>query len=119
MAVLDVIQDEGLQENAARVGTRLRDGLQGLVKKHPLIGDVRGVGLFIGAELVRDRSTLEPAPEEAEWVVNELRRRQILAGTEGIFGNVIKIKPPMVISEADADWVVENVDEVLSNSTPG
>jgi 4-aminobutyrate aminotransferase-like enzyme len=119
MAVLDVIRDEGLQENAARVGSRLRDGLRDLMNKHPLIGDVRGVGLFVGVELVRDRSTLEPAPQEAEWVVNELRRRQILAGTEGIFGNVIKIKPPMVITEADADWVVDTVDQVLSTSAPG
>ncbi len=119
MAVLNVIGDEGLQQNAARVGTRLRDGLRGLMGKYPLIGDVRGVGLFIGVELVRDRSSLEPAPMEAEWVVNELRRRRILAGTEGIFGNVIKIKPPMVITEADADWVVENVDEILSTYTPG
>ncbi len=118
MAVLDVIRDERLQENALRVGTRLRDGLHGLIDKHDVIGDVRGVGLFLGVELVRDRATLEPAPREAEHVVNELRRRQILAGTEGIYGNVIKIKPPMVVTEADVDWVVAMVDEILSGPSP-
>jgi len=119
MAVLDVIEDEGLQENARIVGERLLNGLEELARRHPLIGDVRGMGLFIGIEMVRDRSTLEPAAAEAEWLVNELRRRHILTGTEGIYGNVIKIKPPMVVTEADADWVVDVIDDALAGTSPG
>ena len=115
MAVLDVIRDEGLQENALAVGSRLRDGLKGLIDRHPLIGDVRGAGLFIGLELVRDRETLEPAREEAAWLVNELRQHRILTGTDGPFQNVIKIKPPMVMTAGDADMVVRRVDDLLTS----
>ena len=113
-AVLDVLRDERLQENALRVGTRLREGLRGLMARHPLIGDVRGVGLFLGIELVRDRATLEPATEEAARVIDELRRRGILTGTDGPHRNVIKIKGPLVLTESDADMAVRVIDDVLS-----
>lgn len=113
LAVLDVVQEEGLQEHALAVGTRLRDGLRSLMDRHPVIGDVRGTGLFIGVELVRDRDTREPAPREAARLVDALRDRRILTGTDGPHENVIKIKGPLVLQEADADLAVELVDEVL------
>ena len=113
-AVLDVIEDEGLQENAGRVGARLLDGLRGLMGRHELIGDVRGVGLFVGVELVRDRETLEPAGTETRAVVDGLRRRGILTGTDGPHGNVIKIKGPMVIDEGHAEQFVRTLDDVLT-----
>ncbi len=113
LAVLDVIRDERLQERALRVGGHLLAGLRELVERHPAVGDARGSGLFLGLELVRDRETLEPAPEEASYVVNRLRERGVLAGTDGPFHNVIKIRPPMPFSEADADLLLELLDEVL------
>ena len=113
LAVLDVVAEEGLQANALRVGTRLLEGLRGLMPSHPEIGDVRGLGLFIGLELVADPVTLAPATAQAKRLVNGLRDRRILAGTDGPFENVLKLKPPLVISEADGWAMVEAVDEIL------
>jgi 4-aminobutyrate aminotransferase-like enzyme/Ser/Thr protein kinase RdoA (MazF antagonist) len=113
LAVLDVIRDEGLQEQAQRVGGHLLDGLRALVGHHPVVGDARGSGLFLGLELVRSRETLEPAPDEASYVVNRLRERGVLAGTDGPHHNVIKIRPPLPFSEADADFLLARLDEVL------
>lgn len=113
LAVLDVIEEEGLQENARQVGERLRSGLESLMERHPLIGDVRGRGLFLGAELVLDRGTLEPAPRQAGYVIERMRDHGILLSTDGPFDNVLKIKPPIVFSEADADRLVETLDRVL------
>lgn len=104
LAVLDVIRDEGLQENAREVGAYLMDGLRSM--RHPLIGDVRGRGLFLGFEMVRDRETREPANREAAALVNRLKEQGVLLSTDGPHHNVIKIKPPMVFSRADADRVV-------------
>jgi 4-aminobutyrate aminotransferase-like enzyme len=118
-AVLDVIRDEGLQENAHLVGNHLRNGLQDLMTRHPLIGEVRGEGLFIGIELVRDRETLDPATLEARAVVDALREARVLTGTDGLFENVIKIKPPMVINRADADLAIRLVDDVLTRIPSG
>ena len=115
-AVLDVIRDEGLQENAHRVGNYLCDGLRSLMDRHPLIGDVRGQGLFIGIELVRDRETLEPATREASEMVDALREARVLTGTDGLFDNVIKIKPPLVVTRADADLAIRLVDDILTKS---
>ena len=112
-AVLDVIEREQLQENALTVGTFLRDGLQDLMNRHDIVGDVRGTGLFIGVELVKDRRTLEPATAAAAAVVNALRQRRVLTGTDGPFDNVIKIKPPMVLTREDAVMVVEIFDAIL------
>jgi 4-aminobutyrate aminotransferase-like enzyme len=113
LAVLDVIEEEGLQQRALEVGTYLRDGLRDLMDHHPILGDVRGAGLFIGIELVEDRATLEPATEGAADVINALRRRRILTGTDGPYENVIKIKPPMVVIRDDADLMIRTLDEVL------
>ncbi len=113
LAVLDVLEDERLQENARRVGAEFRAGLDGLRAKHPLVGDVRGLGLFLGVELVRDRDTREPAGEEAGYAAERLRDRGILASTDGPFHNVIKIKPPLVFTREDAARYVETLDDIL------
>jgi 4-aminobutyrate aminotransferase-like enzyme len=113
MAVLDVIEDEGLQENANRAGRRLLDGLKGLMGKYRLIGDVRGLGLYIGVELVVDRSTLEPATEHADYIINRMRDHAILISTDGPLENVLKMKPPIVFSEKNADEVVNALDKIL------
>lgn len=113
LAVLDVLRDEGLQAHALRVGDRMLAGLRELGARHPLFGDVRGSGLFLGVELVRDRATLEPAGAEASWVANRMREHGILLGTDGPWHNVVKIRPPMPFDEADADRLVETLDRVL------
>ena len=113
LAVLDVMADEGLQARARRVGGYLLDGLRALMPRHALVGDVRGLGLFVGVELVRDRGTREPATEEAAHVANRMRDRGVLVSTDGPFRNVLKIKPPLVFGEADADQLVSTLDVVL------
>jgi 4-aminobutyrate aminotransferase-like enzyme len=114
MAVLDVIEDEQLQTHALEVGNHLMNGLRGLRHRHPVIGDVRGLGLFIGVELVRDRETLEPAGEQAAYVANRMREHGILLSTDGPSHNVLKIKPPLVFTEADADFLAATLDKILS-----
>jgi 4-aminobutyrate aminotransferase-like enzyme len=113
LAVLDVLEDEQLQTRALRVGIYLMKGLKDLQERHNLIGDVRGSGLFLGIDLVLDRNTREPAPLQASYVVNRLRDCGILAGTDGPHHNVIKLRPPLVFSEADADLFVRRLDAVL------
>ena len=98
LAVLDVIEDEGLQAHAARLGAQLLDGLSGLAARHEVIGDVRGHGLFVGVELVSDRSTKEPAGDVADRVADAMRDRGVLVSTDGPHHNVLKIKPPLVIT---------------------
>ncbi len=113
LAVLDVIEEEGLQENARRVGEAMLDGLRALQKDYELIGDVRGRGLFVGVELVRDRETLEPATEEASRIVDAMKDRGILLSTDGPLENVIKIKPPIVFSMADNERFLTQLGEVF------
>jgi 4-aminobutyrate aminotransferase-like enzyme/Ser/Thr protein kinase RdoA (MazF antagonist) len=113
LAVLDVIRDEELQENALEVGEYLKEGLRQLQTQHALIGDVRGLGLFVGIELVRDREKLEPADREASHVVERMMEGGVLLSTDGPFHNVIKIKPPLVFSKADADFLVSRLGEVV------
>jgi 4-aminobutyrate aminotransferase-like enzyme len=113
LAVLDVIRDERLQDRARDVGARLLGGLRDLASRHALIGDVRGLGLFVGVELVRDRTTLEAAGTEAGLVANRMRDRGVLVSTDGPFHNVLKIKPPLCFGEDDADRLVSTLDGVL------
>jgi 4-aminobutyrate aminotransferase-like enzyme/Ser/Thr protein kinase RdoA (MazF antagonist) len=113
LAVLDVLEEERLQENALRVGNYLIAKLRELQQGHPLIGDVRGSGLFLGVDFVRDRTTREPAPEEASYIVNRLRDSGILTGTDGPHHNVIKLRPPLVFTEADADLLVSTLHSIL------
>lgn len=115
MAVLDVIEEENLQENAQIVGQRLQNGLKRLMQKHEVIGDVRGMGLFIGVELVRSRSTIEPAGDVAKAVVNFMRNNGILISTDGSYHNVLKIKPPLVFTAHNADQLVRTLDEALEH----
>jgi len=114
LAVLDVIRDEQLIDNARRTGAHLRDGLKNLMARHALIGDVRGVGLAVGVELVRDRRTLEPAGEETVRLLNLIRDEGVLMGGEGKFGNVLKIRPPIVFARDDADLAIGALDRALS-----
>ncbi|MGH9367355.1 MAG: aminotransferase class III-fold pyridoxal phosphate-dependent enzyme, partial [Thermoanaerobaculia bacterium] len=113
LAVLDVLREERLQEHALRVGERFREGLEELGRRHPIVGDVRGLGLFLGIELVRNRETLEPASEEAAYVVERMKEHGILLSTDGPFRNVIKMKPPLCFSEQDAELVLAAYDRVL------
>lgn len=114
LAVLDEIDARDLQTNALRVGKRLYDGLAALAHRHPVIGDVRGVGLFLGVELVRDRVSQEPAADEASYVVNRLAEKGVLLSTDGPLHNVLKIKPPLVFTEQNADYLVDTLDAVLA-----
>jgi 4-aminobutyrate aminotransferase-like enzyme/Ser/Thr protein kinase RdoA (MazF antagonist) len=114
LAVLDVIRDERLQERALDVGSYLLQRLRSLQARHALVGDVRGLGLFSGIELVRDRVTLEPAGHEAGYVANRARDRGVLLSTDGPFHNVLKIKPPLVFSRTDADTLADTLDTVLT-----
>ena len=113
LAVLEVIESEGLQEHARVLGKQFLDGFCEMAPRHRLIGDVRGLGLFLGVELVRDHDTLEPADTEASAVIDAMRRRGFLLSTDGPLHNVLKIKPPMVLTAEDVAAVLENVDEVL------
>ena len=113
LAVLDVLRDENLQQNALTVGTEWIRDLRELQAKHPLIGDVRGLGLFLGIDLVTDRQTRAPATLHASYVVNRLREEGILAGTDGPHHNVIKLRPPLCFSPADAEQFTSTLDSIL------
>jgi 4-aminobutyrate aminotransferase-like enzyme/Ser/Thr protein kinase RdoA (MazF antagonist) len=113
LAVLDVLEEEQLQQRALHVGTYLMNGLKALQGQYALIGDVRGSGLFLGVDLVLDRDTREAAPRQAAYVVNRLRECGILTGTDGPRHNVIKLRPPLVFTETDADLFVKTFDSIL------
>ncbi len=113
-AVLEVIEREGLQANSLRVGNYLLNGFQKLAEKHPIIGDVRGKGLMLGVELVKDRTTKVPAKEETMQVFEMAKDLGLLIGKGGFHGNVLRIKPPMCFTKADADFLLEVVDLCLA-----
>ncbi len=113
LAVLDVMRDEKLQAHALDVGARLMGGLSALREDFPIVGDVRGLGLFLGVELVEDRESLRPAARQAGYLVNRLKDRGVLVSTDGPLHNVLKIKPPMPFSAQDADRLVEALRETL------
>ncbi len=112
-AVLDVMENENLMENARKVGAYVREGLGRLQDKYDLIGDVRGRGFWIGIELVRDRETKEPASEESDRVVNMMKERGVLMGRIGPFDNVLKMRPPMPFSRENADLLIGCLEDVL------
>ena len=116
LAVLDVIEQEGLQDNALTTGQYLTDGLTDLVAKHEAIGDIRGSGFFKAVELVTDRDSKNPAAELATYVVNELRNRGILTGSIGPHDNILKLRPPMVFSQENADFFLGILDDVLGTT---
>jgi alanine-glyoxylate transaminase / (R)-3-amino-2-methylpropionate-pyruvate transaminase len=113
-AVLEVIEREKLQENSLIQGSYLLAGLEKLKAKHPLIGDVRGKGLMLGIELVKDRQTKEPAKAECAQVLELAREMGLLLGKGGLQGSVIRIAPPMCLTRADADFLLEVLDAALS-----
>lgn len=113
LTTLEIIDEEDIQENARRVGDQLKTGLEALMDKHPIIGEIRGMGLMLGVELVRDRQTKEPANTEAAKVLEEARTRGLLLGKGGFYGNVLRIKPPMCITSEDAEFLVACLDEAL------
>jgi alanine-glyoxylate transaminase/(R)-3-amino-2-methylpropionate-pyruvate transaminase len=112
-ATLQVIDEEGLQNNALVVGGHLKNRLLELQQKHSIIGDVRGMGLMIGVELVIDRKTKEPAKSQAIEVLELAKERGLLIGKGGLYGNVLRIKPPMCLTKDDADFMADCLDEVL------
>ncbi|MDH5373631.1 MAG: aminotransferase class III-fold pyridoxal phosphate-dependent enzyme, partial [Acidimicrobiia bacterium] len=112
MAVLDVMEEEGLPAKAHRVGSYLRGQLQDLAQGHPSISEVRGPGMFIGVELAIDG---RPDPEGATRVANEMRNRRVLIGRTGIHGNVLKIRPPLAFDESHADLLVDTLEGVLAD----
>jgi 4-aminobutyrate aminotransferase-like enzyme len=118
LAVLEVLREESLPANAAAVGAHLSAGLSALAARHELIGDVRGAGLSIGVELVRDRVTQEPATVETTRIVNALRERRVLISASGPGANILKIRPPLCLSREQADLFVAALDEVLGRD-PG
>lgn len=113
LAVLDVLEDEGLQARALEVGDHFREGLAGLMDRHPSVGDVRGRGLFLGVEMVSDRDARTPSRAIARHAVGRMKEKGILLSTDGPDDNVIKIKPPLCFSATDADRVVAELDAVL------
>ena len=113
-AVLNVIEDEDLQQNAKDVGDYLKSMLNELKVKYPIIGDVRGFGLFLGIELVRDPQSLEPADKEVDQIVNSMKEKGILISTDGPDHNVLKIKPPLVFNRENALFLTGTLDEILS-----
>jgi len=115
LAVIDVIEQEGLQENARIVGEYLTSGLRALAEKHTAIGDIRGTGLFIAVELVKDKESREPATAFTADVVNGLKDRGVLSGAIGPDANILKLRPPMVFSREDADYMLPILDEALAN----
>jgi alanine-glyoxylate transaminase/(R)-3-amino-2-methylpropionate-pyruvate transaminase len=119
LATLEVIDEENIQENAQIVGRHLKERLLELQEKHALIGEVRGLGLMLGVELVRDRDTKEPANTEAADVMERMKDRQVLIGKGGLFGNTLRIKPPMCVTTDDADYLVAMLDEVLTDVAAG
>ncbi len=118
LAVLDVIEEEGVRANAAAQGAWIRSGIEELASRHDLIGDVRSLGLLIGVELVRDRVTREPAVAEARAVLNAMRELGVLVGTTGREGHVLKVRPPLVVTRQEAEVLLSTLDRVLADATP-
>ena len=113
-AVLEVIEREGLQANSLTVGNHLQAGFRELAEKHAIIGDVRGKGLMLGVELVKDRESKTPAKEETMQVFETAKDMGLLIGKGGFHGNVLRIKPPMCFTKADADFLLEVLDVCLA-----
>ena len=114
-AVWNVIRDEKLQDNAYTVGKHLAAGLRELAERHEVIGDVRGSGMYYGVEIVADRVTQQTDPATTTAIVNGLRERRVLISATGEDGSVLKIRPPLVFSEADATRLVTELDAVLTS----
>ena len=117
-AVLDVLEEEALQQNAFDVGNYCKSALQEMAKTHEVIGDVRGSGLYFGAELVVARETKTPATHYANKVANAMRQKGVLVNKLGIHYNTLKIRPPMVFDKTHADLMLATLDDVLTELGP-
>jgi 4-aminobutyrate aminotransferase-like enzyme len=117
LAVLEVLEEENLQQNALEVGQHLVDGLRSLADRHEAIGDVRGSGFFVGLELVEDREKKTPATALTKRVVNDLRKRGLLTGSIGPDANILKLRCPMVLTRDDADHALEIINASLAASS--
>jgi len=116
LAVLEVIETEQLQANALEVGNYLLDGLHRLQERFEIIGDVRGLGLFIGVELVRDRISLMPAASQASYIAERMKQNGVLISTDGPLHNVLKIKPPLCFDKDNAGFLLERLESVLEEN---
>ena len=112
-ATIEVIEQDRLLDNAYHVGSYFRQGLEGLQEKYSLIGEVRGMGLMQGIELVKDRQTKEPAPQETAQLMEECRRGGLLVGKGGLWGNVVRMSPPLNINKADVDEAIRILDQAF------
>ena len=110
-----MIDREGLQANSLKIGNYLKAGFERLALRHSLIGDIRGLGLMLGIELVKDRKTKEPAKEECAAVFETCKDLGLLIGKGGLHGNTLRIKPPMIFSTSDADFMLAVLDEALGS----
>lgn len=115
LAVLSVMKEENLAEKARLRGQQFLEGLQALARKHDVIGDVRGIGLMIGVELVRNRETKEPDPALTKRMQEELRRRKVLVSTTGVNGSVVRITPPLIINGDQVEAALVAFDEAFSS----
>ena len=113
-AVVDIMRRERLQDNALRIGALMKSRLQEMKERSPYIGDVRGMGLVMGVELVKDKKTKEPAPGLTRKLIDLAAENGLLIGSVGIFGNVIRVAPPLVISEAESHESLDIFEKALS-----
>lgn len=116
---MDIIREEKLVENARHKGARIKDGLEQMMKKYPIIGDVRGRGLLLGAELVKDRTTKEYASQEAIQFMDQCKERGLLLGKGGLYGNVIRVAPPINITDKDVDFILDVMDNAFAAISKG
>ena len=114
MATLQVVRDENLQANAKAMGEKIQSGFRDLAARFPGIGDVRGAGLYIGVEMVADRATKAADADAATRIVNGLREKRVLISATGPRANVLKIRPPLVFTDADVDWLLRASAEVMA-----
>lgn len=117
LAVLDVIDEEGIQENARVLGARFKSGLETIQRRQRLVGDVRGLGLMLGVELVRDRASKVPAKEETLDVLDAAREMGALIGKGGLDGNVLRIKPPMCLTAEDVDFALDVLEAAIAKAS--
>jgi alanine-glyoxylate transaminase/(R)-3-amino-2-methylpropionate-pyruvate transaminase len=109
-----VIEREKLQENSLKIGNKILAGLNQLKEKYQLIGDVRGKGLLLGIELVKDRQSKEPAREECAQILENCKNMGLLLGKGGLWGQTIRFSPPMCVNEQDADFLIEVLDRAFA-----
>ena len=114
-AVLKIIDRDKLQQNSLKIGNRILAGLRELQQKHNVIGDVRGKGLMLGIELVKDRQSKEPAKEECAQVLETTKEMGLLLGKGGLWGQTIRFSPPMCVNEQDADFLLQVLDRALAS----